>query len=164
MQLQFHHRSSCTAAPGRSKTIVLPARLEGCKAAALAGWQILTQGGSCARRRRSRRRRARRQSAVQRRHRLYAQQSRQSRDGRGNHGRRSLRAGAVAAVSGIKNPIKLARRVLEDGRHVMLAGEGALLFARADRVSRVRARIAHRRERKETLGKQAWHCGLRRFR
>jgi beta-aspartyl-peptidase (threonine type) len=42
----------------------------------------------------------------------------------------SLRAGAVAAVSGVKNPIKLARRVLEDGRHVMLAGEGALLFAR----------------------------------
>ena len=42
----------------------------------------------------------------------------------------SLRAGAVAAVSGVKNPIQLARRVLEDGRHVMLAGEGALAFAR----------------------------------
>jgi beta-aspartyl-peptidase (threonine type) len=42
----------------------------------------------------------------------------------------SLRAGAVTAVQGIKNPIKLARRVLEDGRHVMLAGEGALMFAR----------------------------------
>ena len=42
----------------------------------------------------------------------------------------SLRAGAVAAVQRIKNPIKLARRVMEDGRHVMLAGEGALLFAR----------------------------------
>jgi beta-aspartyl-peptidase (threonine type) len=43
---------------------------------------------------------------------------------------KSLRAGAVAAVSGIKNPVKLARRILEDGRHVMLACEGALLFAR----------------------------------
>ena len=43
---------------------------------------------------------------------------------------RSLRAGAVAAVSGIKNPIQLARRVMDDGRHVMLAAEGALLFAR----------------------------------
>jgi beta-aspartyl-peptidase (threonine type) len=42
----------------------------------------------------------------------------------------NLRAGAVAAVPGIKNPIKLARRILEDGRHVMLACEGALLFAR----------------------------------
>ena len=42
----------------------------------------------------------------------------------------SLRAGAVAAVSGIKNPIKLARQIMEDGRHVMLAGDGALIFAR----------------------------------
>ncbi|MDH3442629.1 MAG: isoaspartyl peptidase/L-asparaginase family protein, partial [Deltaproteobacteria bacterium] len=42
----------------------------------------------------------------------------------------SLRAGAVAAVSAIKNPVSLARRVLEDGRHIMLAGEGAILFAR----------------------------------
>jgi beta-aspartyl-peptidase (threonine type) len=43
----------------------------------------------------------------------------------------SLRAGAVAAVGRIKNPVRLARRVLEDGRHVLLAGEGALAFARA---------------------------------
>ena len=42
----------------------------------------------------------------------------------------SLRVGAVAAIEGIKNPINLARRVLEDGRHVILAGEGALMFAR----------------------------------
>jgi beta-aspartyl-peptidase (threonine type) len=42
----------------------------------------------------------------------------------------SLRAGAVAAIERIKNPIKLARRILEDGRHVILAGEGALMFAR----------------------------------
>ncbi|HWP57993.1 MAG TPA: isoaspartyl peptidase/L-asparaginase family protein [Candidatus Acidoferrales bacterium] len=42
----------------------------------------------------------------------------------------SLSVGAVAAVQGIKNPIQLARKVLEDGRHVLLAGEGALLFAR----------------------------------
>ena len=41
-----------------------------------------------------------------------------------------LRAGAVAAVTGIKNPIGLARRVLEDGRHVLIAGDGAVLFAR----------------------------------
>lgn len=42
----------------------------------------------------------------------------------------TLHAGAVGAVTGVKNPIKLARRILEDGRHVMLAGEGASLFAR----------------------------------
>jgi beta-aspartyl-peptidase (threonine type) len=42
----------------------------------------------------------------------------------------TLSAGAVAAVQGVKNPIKLARRVMEDGRHVLLVGEGARLFAR----------------------------------
>jgi beta-aspartyl-peptidase (threonine type) len=39
-------------------------------------------------------------------------------------------AGAVACVRGVRNPIVLARRVLEDGRHVLLAGEGAERFAR----------------------------------
>lgn len=42
-----------------------------------------------------------------------------------------LRCGAVGAVSRIANPISLARRVLEDGRQVMLVGPGALDFARA---------------------------------
>jgi beta-aspartyl-peptidase (threonine type) len=41
-----------------------------------------------------------------------------------------LGAGAVAAVSGVPHPITLARRVLEDGRHVLLVGEGARAFAR----------------------------------
>jgi beta-aspartyl-peptidase (threonine type) len=41
-----------------------------------------------------------------------------------------LRAGAVAGISNIKNPISLARRVLERGEHVLLMGEGALEFAR----------------------------------
>jgi L-asparaginase / beta-aspartyl-peptidase len=41
-----------------------------------------------------------------------------------------LRAGAVACVKQIKNPISLARRVLEQGDHVMLAGDGALEFAK----------------------------------
>lgn len=39
-------------------------------------------------------------------------------------------AGAVACVRGVRNPIVLARRVLDDGRHVLLAGEGAERFAR----------------------------------
>lgn len=42
-----------------------------------------------------------------------------------------LRCGAVAAVTGIPNPISLARRIAEDGRHVLLMGEGARIFARA---------------------------------
>jgi L-asparaginase / beta-aspartyl-peptidase len=41
-----------------------------------------------------------------------------------------LRAGAVACISQIRNPIALARKVMEQGDHVMLAGEGALAFAK----------------------------------
>lgn len=41
-----------------------------------------------------------------------------------------LRIGAVAAVVGVRNPILLARRVLEAGEHALLVGEGALAFAR----------------------------------
>ncbi|HEX2438755.1 MAG TPA: isoaspartyl peptidase/L-asparaginase [Methylomirabilota bacterium] len=46
------------------------------------------------------------------------------------HGDR-LECGAVAGVSRVANPITLARRVLDDGRHVLLIGEGAHAFARA---------------------------------
>ena len=41
-----------------------------------------------------------------------------------------LRAGAVAAVDGIKNPIKLARCVMEETEHVLMCGSGAEEFAR----------------------------------
>ena len=41
------------------------------------------------------------------------------------------RAGAVAALQRVKNPILVARKVMEETDHVMLAGEGALRFARA---------------------------------
>jgi L-asparaginase / beta-aspartyl-peptidase len=41
-----------------------------------------------------------------------------------------LGCGAVACVSRIANPITLARRVMEDGRHVLLVAEGAHAFAR----------------------------------
>src|SRR5687768_16700981 len=108
----------------------LPARLEGSKAAALAGWTILEQGGSSL---------DAAEAAV-----VALEDNPLFNAGTGSTlnslGKvetdaaimdgASLRAGAVAAVSGIKNPIKLARRVMEDGRHVMLACEGALLFAR----------------------------------
>lgn len=42
---------------------------------------------------------------------------------------RSLRAGAVAAVRGVKNPISLARLVIERTEHILLAGGGAIEFA-----------------------------------
>jgi beta-aspartyl-peptidase (threonine type) len=42
----------------------------------------------------------------------------------------SLRAGAVGAVSGVKNPISVARRVMERTSHVLLVGVAAEEFAR----------------------------------
>jgi beta-aspartyl-peptidase (threonine type) len=42
---------------------------------------------------------------------------------------RQLRAGAVASVRHVKNPIDLARRVMEKSRHVLLMGAGAEEFA-----------------------------------
>jgi beta-aspartyl-peptidase (threonine type) len=41
-----------------------------------------------------------------------------------------LRAGAVAAVRRVRNPVLLARKVMEESAHVMLMGEGAEIFAR----------------------------------
>jgi beta-aspartyl-peptidase (threonine type) len=42
----------------------------------------------------------------------------------------TLEAGGVAGVSDVRHPIELARRVMEDCPHVMLAGSGAEEFAR----------------------------------
>ncbi len=42
----------------------------------------------------------------------------------------TLKAGAVAAVKHIKNPILLARMVMDKSPHVMLVGEGAEAFAK----------------------------------
>jgi L-asparaginase / beta-aspartyl-peptidase len=41
----------------------------------------------------------------------------------------TLQAGAVAGVRTVKNPIKLARAVMDESPHVMLSGEGAEEFA-----------------------------------
>jgi beta-aspartyl-peptidase (threonine type) len=41
-----------------------------------------------------------------------------------------LRLGGVAVVRGVRNPITLARRVLDEGEHVLLAADGAVEFAR----------------------------------
>ncbi|MGC1728884.1 MAG: isoaspartyl peptidase/L-asparaginase, partial [Steroidobacteraceae bacterium] len=42
---------------------------------------------------------------------------------------KQLRAGAVASVRHVKNPVELARRVMEKSRHVLLVGSGAEEFA-----------------------------------
>lgn len=41
-----------------------------------------------------------------------------------------LRVGAVAALTQVRNPVLVARRVMEQTEHVLLAGAGALRFAR----------------------------------
>lgn len=43
---------------------------------------------------------------------------------------KTLNAGAVSLISGIKNPVSLARDVMEKSEHVFLAGEGAMQFAK----------------------------------
>lgn len=41
------------------------------------------------------------------------------------------RAGAVAVVCRVRNPVRAARAIMEDGRHVLLAGPSAEVFAQA---------------------------------
>jgi len=43
----------------------------------------------------------------------------------------SRRAGSVAAIRGIKTPSKIAKLVMTETDHIMLAGEGALRFAKS---------------------------------
>jgi beta-aspartyl-peptidase (threonine type) len=130
-------KSNCSPAiivhggAGRVRAEEIPSRLDGCKDAALAGWGIIQQGGSAL---------DAAEAAV-----IVLEDNPLFNAGTGStlnslgqvemdaavmEGE-TLRAGAVAAVQGIKNPIKLARRVMEDGRHLFYAAEGALSFARA---------------------------------
>jgi beta-aspartyl-peptidase (threonine type) len=48
-----------------------------------------------------------------------------------------LKAGAVGALKGIKNPVLLARLVMERTKHVLLVADGALRFAKEQGVSLV---------------------------
>ncbi|WP_400075120.1 isoaspartyl peptidase/L-asparaginase family protein [Winogradskyella sp. R77965] len=43
---------------------------------------------------------------------------------------KNLEAGAVSLITGIKNPVSLARDVMDKSYHVFLAGEGAMQFAK----------------------------------
>ena len=49
----------------------------------------------------------------------------------------TLRCGAVAAVRTVKNPIVLARKVMEESKHVLLVSDGAERFAADTGVERV---------------------------
>ena len=45
---------------------------------------------------------------------------------------KTLNAGAVSLITGIKNPVSLAKEVMMKSEHVFLAGEGAMQFAKAN--------------------------------
>ena len=60
-------------------------------------------------------------------------------------------AGAVACVRTVRNPVRLARLVLERTPHVLLAGRSAERFARANGVERVHPRTLVVPEQRELL-------------
>ena len=65
----------------------------------------------------------------------------------------TLRAGAVAAVSRIRNPVLAARAVMEHSRHVLLAGTAAERFARRQKLKFEKAAYFHTASRLEALRK-----------
>ena len=62
-----------------------------------------------------------------------------------------LRAGAVASVRHVRNPIELARRVMEKSRHVLLVGAGAEEFALEENFALVPNHYFRTAERLEQL-------------
>lgn len=115
---------------GKIEAASAPSRLAGCRAAAEAGYTILKQGGSAL---------DAVQAAV-----VALENNPLFNAGTGStlncEGKvendaaimdgATLEAGAVAAVSGVRNPVTLARKVMQAGRHILLVGEGAHRFAR----------------------------------
>lgn len=64
---------------------------------------------------------------------------------------KSLNAGAVAGVKHIKNPISLARLVMDKSPHVMLTGSGAEAFAKQNGVETVPNKYFYTKRRWESL-------------
>src|SRR5262249_44757153 len=78
------------------------------------------------------------------------------------------RAGSVASIRGIKTPSKIARLVMTESDHIMLAGEGALRFAKAfgfkeEDLLTEKARLAWlvwKRSLRDPKGQNNWTDGL----
>ncbi|HEX6962633.1 MAG TPA: isoaspartyl peptidase/L-asparaginase [Lacipirellula sp.] len=71
---------------------------------------------------------------------------------------RNLDCGAVAGVSSVKNPVKLARAVMAETKHVMLIGAGADAFAKSHRLELVAPEYFWTPRQRERLQKwQARH-------
>jgi L-asparaginase / beta-aspartyl-peptidase len=67
---------------------------------------------------------------------------------------RSRRAGAVASVCGPRNPVTAARLVMEQSEHVLLVGEGALAFCRAQGLALADADYFRTERRWESLQRE----------
>lgn len=67
---------------------------------------------------------------------------------------RSLKAGSVAGVKRVKNPIILARLVMEQSPHVMMTGEGAETFAAQKGLELVDPKYFYTEERWQQLQRQ----------
>ena len=108
---------------------LVESRLAGVRQAASSGWQVLSRGGSAV---------AAVEGAVR-----ALEDDPVFNAGRGACLNRdgdieldasimdgkSLAAGAIGAVKRIVNPVTLARTLMEEGRHILLVGEGAQRFA-----------------------------------
>jgi len=66
---------------------------------------------------------------------------------------RTLNAGAIAGVKHVKNPISLARLVMEKSRHVMLTGDGAEAFGKLNGVALVDPKYFFTKRRWQQLQK-----------
>ena len=66
---------------------------------------------------------------------------------------KTLRAGAVACLKHIKNPVSLARLVMEKSEHVMMDGEGAETFAKENDIELVDQKYFYTEERWQALQK-----------
>ncbi|HLM01686.1 MAG TPA: isoaspartyl peptidase/L-asparaginase, partial [Pyrinomonadaceae bacterium] len=64
---------------------------------------------------------------------------------------KTLKAGAVAGLHHVKNPITLARAVMEKSPHVMMVGDGAEKFAREQNIELVPAKYFRTQERWDSL-------------
>lgn len=63
----------------------------------------------------------------------------------------NLNAGTVAGITTIKNPIKLARAVMEKSKHVMMIGKGAEIFAAEQKIEIVDPSYFRTEERWKSL-------------
>jgi L-asparaginase / beta-aspartyl-peptidase len=66
---------------------------------------------------------------------------------------KTLKAGAVACLKHIKNPVSLARLVMEKSGHVMMDGEGAETFAKENGIEFVDQKYFYTEERWQALQK-----------